>query len=485
MKKSNPIYSSSIFLQAVFIVIGFTLIYLALSVYLFRQNMRTVLLNEVGKKAKIYLSATEASVRRALTGREPHRLSELFENQSKLLGKDLNFAIIRGAVLDPEGRILDHTRPEKIGQIHTGEDFFHVMATGESLMKREVKILRQEPGMPEISVIKVVHPVRNRKGNLIGAIKVDLDVRRTFKIIQEEYRRFNRRAVIGFALASIFLIFGTLFFLRRKIIGPVLTVAKASSRVASGDLEIFIAPRGRNEIDELIRSFNQMVDGLKERDFIRETFGRYMDHDVAKELMRRPEASRLGGEKREVAILISDIRGFTSLSKSLSPETIINILNRYFSHMIEVIQKYKGIIVDFFGDGVLVFFDPIEDPVRPVIYHAVRCALEVQEKMVHFNVEMREEGLPEFQTGIGVNAGEVVVGNIGSQTRAKYGIVGSPVNITQRIQSMAQGGDVVISESVYHHLEEDLIIKQSFRGSLKGIQDKVNLYVVEDLSKIN
>ena len=104
--------------------------------------------------------------------------------------------------------------------------------------------------------------------------------------------------------------------------------------------------------------------------------------------------------------------------------------------------------------------------------------------MVVFNAEIRKEGLPEFHTGIGVNAGEVVVGNIGSLTRAKYGIVGSPVNITQRIQSMAKGGNVVISESVYHYLEEDLRIKQSFRVTLKGIPEKINLYVVEGFMKM-
>jgi class 3 adenylate cyclase len=96
-----------------------------------------------------------------------------------------------------------------------------------------------------------------------------------------------------------------------------------------------------------------------------------------------------------------------------------------------------------------------------------------------FNSEMRMDDLPELQTGIGVNSGEVIVGNIGSETRAKYGIVGSPVNITQRIQSTAKGGEVIISETVYRQLSEEVIIGRPFSMPLKGVREKMNLYVVK------
>jgi class 3 adenylate cyclase len=220
-----------------------------------------------------------------------------------------------------------------------------------------------------------------------------------------------------------------------------------------------------------------MVKGLKERDFISNTFGRYVDQEIARELMRQPEATRLGGEKREVAILISDIRGFTPLSESLNPEAIVSILNRYFSHMIEVIKKHQGIIVDFFGDGVLVFFDPLDGPVAPTIDRAIRCAMEMQNEMEAFNAEMRKGGLPELEMGIGLNAGQVVVGNIGSETRAKYGIVGSAVNLTQRIQEVAKGGEVVISDSIYQYANRYLDMRKSFEIELKGLQQKMKLHI--------
>ena len=129
----------------------------------------------------------------------------------------------------------------------------------------------------------------------------------------------------------------------------------------------------------------------------------------------------------------------------------------------------------------LFFFDPLEGPIQPTVRRAVRCSLEMQRNMASFNTEMKAENLPELQTGIGVNVGEVVVGNIGSATRAKYGIVGSAVNITHRIQSQAKGGDVIMSNSAYDTMKNDIKIKKSFTAQLKGVQEEMTLYLVEDI----
>jgi class 3 adenylate cyclase len=268
-----------------------------------------------------------------------------------------------------------------------------------------------------------------------------------------------------------------------KLVRSIGQISKAAEQVAGGDYGEPLPVKTADEIGQLTQSFNTMVQGLKERDFISNTFGRYVDQDIARELMRRPEASRLGGEKRQVAILMSDLRDFTPLSETLSPDITINMLNRYFSRIIETIHKHQGIIVDFFGDALLVFFDPLEGPVAPIINRSIGCALEMQRIMEAFNEENRAEDLPELKMGIGLNAGEVVVGNIGSETRAKYGIVGSAVNVTQRIQSKAEGGEVVISEPVYRVAQNQLRIKKSFEAQLKGIQGNVNLYVVEGLQE--
>ena len=173
-----------------------------------------------------------------------------------------------------------------------------------------------------------------------------------------------------------------IIFLIRSVVGKtvrsIAKISQAAEKVRKGDYGSPLPVERQDEIGDLMESFNSMVRGLKERDFIRNTFGRYVDAGIAKELMQRPEAARLGGEKREVAVLMSDLRNFTPLSELLDPENTIRVLNLYFSRMINIIQSHDGIIVDFFGDAMLVFFDPLDGPVAPRVRQAVQCALEMQ-----------------------------------------------------------------------------------------------------------
>ncbi len=237
-------------------------------------------MNEVENKAIIFLSSMETSVRRNVMGKEHQSLSEQLEDQAKILKNNLNFSIIRAAVLDPHGRVIDHIKPEKVGQIDSSENFRNAMASGRPFVTRELKILKQEPGKPEIPVIKVIYPVRNKKREIVAAIRVDFDLKQTFEMVQAEYQRFNMQVVLGFIIAAVFLVLGTLFFLQRRIIRPVLSVSKASARVASGEMEILPVHRGKDEISELINSFNQMVEGLKHRDQMRHSL------DLAREVQQ-------------------------------------------------------------------------------------------------------------------------------------------------------------------------------------------------------
>ena len=269
----------------------------------------------------------------------------------------------------------------------------------------------------------------------------------------------------------------------RLAVKPVVTairdMAVKAESVAQGEYGEPLPVVSPDEIGQLTASFNRMVAGLKERDFISNTFGRYVDQEIARELLSRPEASRMGGEKREVVILFSDVRGFTPLAESLSPEATIYLINRHFSRMIEVIQAHRGIIVDFLGDAILAFFDPLEGPLEPAVGRSIGCALKMQEAVKAEN--LAESGYPSLHIGIGLHAGEVVVGNIGSPKRAKYGIIGSAVNLTHRIQGQAQSGEVMISEAVQNHSPEMLAVRRTFQTNLKGIAHPVTLYAVEDM----
>lgn len=237
-----------------------------------------------------------------------------------------------------------------------------------------------------------------------------------------------------------------------------------------------------NEIEDLlalkIDEVEALVVNLELRNgFIREVFGRYITDDVVNTLLASPAGLQLGGEKRKITILISDLRGFSSLCERLSPEQVVSILNIYLGAMAEVIERYRGSINEFIGDAILaVFGAPIAGDDHPE--RAVACALAMQLAMDGVNERLREQGLPALEMGIGVHTGEVVVGNIGSQKRAKYGVVGSHVNLTSRIESYTVGGQVLISESSAHELGDRLTTRRSFQVLPKGAREALTIYDV-------
>ena len=234
--------------------------------------MKMVAIKEAENKATIFISSIETSVRRFLLDKESKSLTQLIEERAKYLEHTLNFTIIRVVVRDSQGEILDHTRREKIGDLYSTDDFIKVVTSGRPLIKHQVKTLKLEPGQPEIPVIEVIYPIMSRKkDNVQAVVKIIIDVRRTFDLIHEEYKRISRRVFLGFSSAAILLVLGMLFFLRRQIISPVLSVAEGSMRVASGDLGTRLVPRGSNEISNLMQSFNKMVEGLNQRDQLRKS----------------------------------------------------------------------------------------------------------------------------------------------------------------------------------------------------------------------
>jgi adenylate cyclase len=281
------------------------------------------------------------------------------------------------------------------------------------------------------------------------------------------------------AFASLVIILLLIRVTTRPVSRSISEISSAAAQVREGDYSVKLPEETCDEIGQLSAGFNKMIEGLKQRDVIEQTFGRYVDKKVAAELMSRPEALRMGGEEKIVTIMMSDLRNFTPISEKLQPEEVIKMLNRYFARMIAVIERYKGIIVDFYGDSILVFFDSLEADVSARAFDAVQCALEMQQDMDGFIKENTAAGLPEVTMGIGIHTGEVIVGNIGTESRAKYGIVGSDVNLTDRIQATASGGKVIVSERTYEIICQRLNVSMEFKACLKGVEDHKQLYEIE------
>ena len=270
-------------------------------------------------------------------------------------------------------------------------------------------------------------------------------------------------------------------FVSARMLKPLRTLTDAAGQVSEGNLDVTLpATRSRDEVGRLTAAFGGMIDGLRQRDFIRDTFGRYVTKEVVDELLGSPDGLKLGGEARTVTILVTDLRGFTALATALPPKDVLEILNRYLARMVAVIQRHRGTVDEIQGDGILSFVGaPLagdDDPVR-----AVACAIEMQLALEAFNAEQRAAGLPDVGMGIGINTGEVIVGNIGSEQRTKYGAVGGAINMAYRIESYTVGGQILVSPTTYQGVGALARVRGTVTAEFKGLDRPLTLYDVDAL----
>jgi adenylate cyclase len=230
-----------------------------------------------------------------------------------------------------------------------------------------------------------------------------------------------------------------------------------------------VVKRQKDEIQRLVENLE-----VRNR-FIRSIFGRYLSDEVVESLLASPEGLKLGGEKKTVTIMMSDLRAFTSVSERLGPEQVVRMLNLYLGAMTEIIMRRQGTIDEFIGDAILTIFGaPFSRP--DDAQRAVACAVEMQLAMAEVNAQNESEGLPRIEMGIAVHTGEVVVGNIGSQRRTKYGIVGPPVNLAGRIESYTVGGQILISEATLRETGDVVQVGERLSVKAKGAREPVTVH---------
>ena len=246
---------------------------------------------------------------------------------------------------------------------------------------------------------------------------------------------------------------------------------EAYQRIA-GQLSV-IVEKGR-----LISELSEQKAALEIRNrFITRVFGRYVSDAVVERLLETPDGLRLGGERRTVTVVMTDLRGFTPVAESLPPERVVALLNLYLGTMSEVVLEHGGTIDEFIGDAILALFGaPMtrEDDAR----RALECAVAMQQAMERVNARFRELSLPVMEMGIGVHTGEVVAGNIGSERRAKYGVVGAAINLASRIQGFTLGGQILASEETVLAAGPHVAAGTRFRVKAKGVRDPVSIVEV-------
>jgi ABC-type glycerol-3-phosphate transport system substrate-binding protein/class 3 adenylate cyclase len=332
------------------------------------------------------------------------------------------------------------------------------------------------------SYLEAFAPI-HRRGEHIGALRIGLSQARfsdQLQRVDERHRDAIRRiASTGGILALLLLAGATVasVVLSRRLATPIAELTEKAEAVRRGELDVEIVARSPDEIGTLATTMSQMVQGLRDRDFIREVLGRYVASEIVERFLADPSALALGGASRRVTILMSDLRGFTRLAADLGPQRTILLLNEYFAVMFEVIQRHRGLINEVRGDGILVVFgvpESSDDDAK----RAVACAVEMQSAMKRFREKLRAEELPDVRMGIGLHTGEVIAGNIGSAQRAKFGVVGDAVNLAARIESFSVGGDVLASATTVDAAGEAVRVGPRRHVRVKGRSEELALCAV-------
>ena len=318
-------------------------------------------------------------------------------------------------------------------------------------------------------------PVVDAKGRVMAVVTVDYPLEIYLDRLHELQATILYASIIGAVGTSIL---GLLF--ARRLTRPISALTAGVTRVAAGDLSRALPVRSRDELGRLTRAFNQMLEGLRQRDFIRSAFGRYVSPEVAQQLLESPEGLRFGGEKRMVTVLMSDLRGYTRFAEQGDPARVMDVLNEYLARMTDIIVQHGGTINEFIGDAVFaVFGAPLAHPGHAE--RAAACALGMQRAMADLTRQHATDGWPRFEMGIGVNTGEAVVGNIGSEQRAKYAVVGSAVNIAARVEGATVGGQVFITATTYEAIRGLAEVSAPMAVEVKGLSEPLQLYELRAL----
>ncbi len=265
-------------------------------------------------------------------------------------------------------------------------------------------------------------------------------------------------------------------WIARSLTRPLTRLAQAAQRVEQGDYGAQVQVQCRDEIGQLAGSFNAMVQGLAERDQVRSLLGKVVSRQVAEELLSK--AVELGGEERVATVLFSDIRNFTPLAERCAPRELLTLLNEYLTEMSSIIEDEAGVIDKYIGDAIMALFGvPLAHPEDAV--QAVRAAVRMETALNRLNSSLAQRGKPPLGIGIGINTGLLVAGNMGSQNRLNYTVIGDNVNLASRLESLTRqyGVNILLSEATqtaapgFHYCELDSV-------QVKGKQQAVRIYTL-------
>ena len=315
-------------------------------------------------------------------------------------------------------------------------------------------------------------PLPTENGSAIALLQRSLDKELA------PYLRLER-TYLFLAVGGLLVSIAVGIWIARSVSEPVLQLAEGTRKIGEGDYSHRIGVRTDDEIGLLATAFNHMSEGLAERDQVRDLLGKVVSPAVATELLRKDVI--LGGEEREVTILFSDLRRFTSMSEARSPQEMLEILNHYFTRMSAIVEGHGGVVDKYVGDAMMALFGaPLAGP--DDAGHAMETALEMSEALDELNRQWREQGRNALEVGIGINTDIVVAGNMGSRTRLNYTVIGDGVNLASRLEALTKTPEyqarIIVSSSTLEKAKKRYRTRRLGQVAVKGKQKPTEIYAL-------
>lgn len=279
-------------------------------------------------------------------------------------------------------------------------------------------------------------------------------------------------------LCIVFLISFLIVFIFAKTLSvPIVDLVNATRQIEKGDFHISIRPRSQDEIGLLTTSFSRMARGLWEKEQIKGAFGKFVNPEIVQRALQGNV--ELGGEFKVCTVFFSDIRNFTNMSEKMEPGEVVEILNRYFTEMVKCVHETGGVVDKFIGDAVMAHWGSLVNIENPSL-QSVRAALAMRRALIALNKVFQAEGKPKIRIGCGINTGPLIAGQIGSDERLEFTVIGDAVNLASRIEYLNKhfGTDILVSESCYLQLNDNFLCVRMPRVMVKGKESPQIVYAV-------
>ncbi|MBF0553842.1 MAG: HAMP domain-containing protein [Nitrospirae bacterium] len=307
-------------------------------------------------------------------------------------------------------------------------------------------------------------------------------LQRSLNDVLKPFYRLRRVLYVFFVLTLLCSILASLR-IARSVTRPVSTLVEGVREIAKGIYSHRVEIRYRDEIGELAEAFNMMSVGLEEKELVADLLGKVVSAPIAHELLKKKV--ELGGEEREVTILFSDIRNFTTISENHPPKQVLTLLNMYMTGMSAIVEKYGGVIDKYIGDAIMALYGvPIANPDDPD--KALKSAIEMMEALSGVNIEIEQMGFAPIDIGIGINTDIVLAGNMGSKSRLNYTVIGDGVNIASRLETLTKSDEykakIIVSSTTLNKSRGDYLTRSLGSVAVKGKSEKITIYALDGLA---